>query len=141
MIVLDTDHISLLEQAGSPARDRLAARLESPGTPQATVTIVSYEEQVRGWLGKLKGNQPLRDQIGVYRRLQRQLENYCAFTVVAFEERAATILQELKKQKLKVGTMDLKIASIVLAHDATLLSRNLRDFGRVPGLKVEDWTK
>jgi tRNA(fMet)-specific endonuclease VapC len=32
------------------------------------------------------------------------------------------------------------IAAIVLTRDATLLSRNLRDFGRVPGLKVEDWT-
>jgi tRNA(fMet)-specific endonuclease VapC len=35
--------------------------------------------------------------------------------------------------------MDLKIASIVLAHDATLLSRNLRDFQQVPNLRVEDW--
>ena len=36
--------------------------------------------------------------------------------------------------------MDLKIAAIVLANGATLLSRNLSDFRKVPGLKVEDWT-
>jgi tRNA(fMet)-specific endonuclease VapC len=36
--------------------------------------------------------------------------------------------------------MDLKIAAIALAHKATLLSRNLRDFSRVPDLKVEDWS-
>jgi tRNA(fMet)-specific endonuclease VapC len=36
--------------------------------------------------------------------------------------------------------MDLKIAAIVLAHDATPLSKNLSDFGKVPGLKVADWT-
>lgn len=35
--------------------------------------------------------------------------------------------------------MDLRIASIVLANGATLLSRNLRDFDRVPGLRVENW--
>ena len=35
--------------------------------------------------------------------------------------------------------MDLKIASIVLVHGATLLSSNLQDFERVPGLPVEDW--
>jgi tRNA(fMet)-specific endonuclease VapC len=35
--------------------------------------------------------------------------------------------------------MDLKIASIVLAHNAMLLSRNLRDFQQVPNLRVEDW--
>ena len=42
--------------------------------------------------------------------------------------------------KLRIGTMDRKIAAIALTHDATLISRNLADFRRVPGLKVEDWT-
>jgi tRNA(fMet)-specific endonuclease VapC len=36
--------------------------------------------------------------------------------------------------------MDLRIASIVMANRATLLSRNLVDFRRVPGLDVQDWT-
>jgi tRNA(fMet)-specific endonuclease VapC len=36
--------------------------------------------------------------------------------------------------------MDLKIAAIVLAHDATLLSKNFSDYRKVPGLKVADWT-
>ena len=35
--------------------------------------------------------------------------------------------------------MDLRIASIAIANDATLLSRNLKDFSRVPGLRVENW--
>jgi predicted nucleic acid-binding protein len=38
------------------------------------------------------------------------------------------------------GTMDLKIAAIVLSHDGTLLSKNLSDFRKVPRLKVADWT-
>jgi tRNA(fMet)-specific endonuclease VapC len=45
-----------------------------------------------------------------------------------------------EKANLMIGTMDLRIASIVLAHDATLLSANLSDFRRVPGLKAEDWS-
>jgi tRNA(fMet)-specific endonuclease VapC len=35
--------------------------------------------------------------------------------------------------------MDLKIAATAIANNATLLSRNLKDFNKVPGLKVEDW--
>ena len=42
--------------------------------------------------------------------------------------------------KIRIGTHDLKIAAITLVHDATLLSGNLRDFKKVPGLKVEDWS-
>ena len=41
----------------------------------------------------------------------------------------------------RVATMDLRIAAIVLSQGATLLSRNMVDFGKIPGLKVEDWTK
>ncbi len=35
--------------------------------------------------------------------------------------------------------MDLRIASIVIANGATLLTRNLKDFTRVPDLRVENW--
>ncbi len=38
-----------------------------------------------------------------------------------------------------LGTMDLKIASITLANNAILLSRNLCDLERIPDLRVEDW--
>ena len=47
--------------------------------------------------------------------------------------------ERLKSARLKMSTLDLKIASIALAYDATLLSRNLRDFRQVPALRVESW--
>ena len=47
---------------------------------------------------------------------------------------------ELSKLRLHVGAMDLKIAAITLSQNGLLLSRNLKDFSRVPGLRVEDWT-
>lgn len=61
--------------------------------------------------------------------------------VLSFNEEAQTRFGELRKQCRDLQTLDLRIASIVLAHDATLLSRNLRDFRKVPGLIVEDWTR
>ncbi|MEK6262577.1 MAG: type II toxin-antitoxin system VapC family toxin [Planctomycetota bacterium] len=47
--------------------------------------------------------------------------------------------RRLRSARLNVGAFDLKIAAITLANEATLLSRNLKDFKRVPGLSVENW--
>jgi tRNA(fMet)-specific endonuclease VapC len=139
MIVLDTDHMSLLEQASSEAI-RLRARLAALPLGERTTTIISFEEQMRGWMSYLAKNRSMAHQIEAYRRLQRQLETYSSMVVVGFEERAATEFQRLVKNRLRVGTLDLKIAAIVLARDATLLTRNTADFRKVPGLKFEDWT-
>lgn len=141
MIVLDTDHISLLERVGSLERERLLARLESPGVVAPCVTIISYEEQVRGWMARLAKAPSIKEEVDTYRRLSEQLQNYCALKILEFDERGAVEFQQLRKLKLRIGTMDLKIAAVVLAHGATLLTRNVSDFGRVPGLKIEDWSK
>ena len=67
-------------------------------------------------------------------------EDYSTINILDFDEEAAAELQRLRSMKIRIGTMDLKIAAIVLVHDATLLTRNLVDFRKVPGLKAEDWT-
>jgi tRNA(fMet)-specific endonuclease VapC len=53
---------------------------------------------------------------------------------------AAEEFQRLQKTRIRIGTMDLKIAAIALTSNATLLTRNLIDFRKVPDLKVEDWS-
>ena len=74
-----------------------------------------------------------------YERLGCRIEFFAQWHVLKWDTDAADIFQDLRHQRIRIGTMDLKIASIVLAHNATLLSRNLRDFQQVPGLKTEDW--
>ena len=69
------------------------------------------------------------------------MENCRQWTVLAFDESAAVQYQQLRSLKLKIATMDLKIAAIVLAQSATLITRNVSDFAAVPGLSVEDWTR
>jgi tRNA(fMet)-specific endonuclease VapC len=59
---------------------------------------------------------------------------------VDFDSAAAEAYDNLRRSRIRIGTMDLKIAAIVISLDATLLSRNQRDFRKVPGLKIEDWT-
>ena len=57
----------------------------------------------------------------------------------AVGDAAAAIYLGLRAQRIRIGTMDLRIASIVMSKGAILLSRNLTDFAKVPGLRVEDW--
>ena len=59
--------------------------------------------------------------------------------ILRFSERAASTFGELRQQRVRIGSLDLKIASIALEHGATLLSANARDFDHIPGLRFEDW--
>ena len=74
-----------------------------------------------------------------YQELLRLCDFFTRWHVVLFDEQAASTLQGLRAQRIRIGTMDLKIAAIALVHDALLLSANLRDFQQVPNLRVADW--
>jgi tRNA(fMet)-specific endonuclease VapC len=140
MFVLDTDRLSLLERADSAEGARVRARLRQVPVEQRATTIISFEEQTRGWLTVLARARTQVKEIEAYRRLKRQLQNYCELVVLDYDERAATEYQRLRQARLRIGTQDLKIAAIVLAQDATLFTRNLSDFQRIAGLRIEDWT-
>ena len=137
MLVLDTDHLVEFDR-GSAAGMALQQKLEDAADEVAT-TIISAEEQFRGWLAQIHRQRDPHEQIATYQRLQRRIEFFAAWHLLPWDPDAVDIFQALHRQRIRVGTMDLKIASIVLAHDATLLSRNLRDFQQVPSLRVEDW--
>jgi len=139
MFVLDTDHMSLLEwdnEGSAPLRERLA----DLDPDQVATTIISYEEHIRGWMTYIARARTIAQQVEGYKRLRRHLENYRQVPILDFDEDSATEFQRLRRARIRVGSMDLKIAAIVLAHHGTLLSRNRRDFEKVPGLVVEDWT-
>lgn len=142
IFILDTDVYSLVELRDSPESLRLHARiLEYDGEYKVVTTVVTYEEQTRGWLAYAAKSMEIGHQLKAYERLRRHLLSYLDIEVLAFDARAAEHFLRLRRLKLKVGAADLKIASIALAHGAILLTRNLLHFGRVPGLRAEDWTK
>ena len=62
-------------------------------------------------------------------------------TIIEFDENATEIYKNLKSSKIRIGTMDLKIASIAISRKAILISWNLKDFEQVPNLVVKDWTR
>jgi tRNA(fMet)-specific endonuclease VapC len=138
MLVLDTDVLTLV-QNGDPAAVRLQTRIAASGRIPY-VTVVTMEEQFRGRLADCaRATAPDRYVIAS-RRLRTTFENYIGRNLLDFDDRAVAEFTRLKQLKVRIGTMDLRIASIVLANAATLISRNLRDYEQVPGLQVEDWT-
>jgi len=139
MYVLDTDLLSLLEYPEGRHAQRLQARLDQ-ATEDVVTTIVTYEEQTRGWFALMAKARSVTAQIDVYRRLRRHLENYRSIDVLDFDERAAIEYQRLRSLRLGIGTMDLKIGAIALANSAVLLTRSVSDFKRIPNLVIEDWT-
>lgn len=139
MVLLDTDHMSLLERGGAECK-RIQARLRTIALDDIATTVVSYEEQMRGWLSRIAQAVTQEKQIAIYGELKRQLRNYCDIAVVEYEVNAAAEFERLKQAKIRIGTMDMKIAAVAIANNATLLTRNVSDFGKVPGLKVEDWS-
>jgi len=130
----------VLERRDQPGAMALRWRLASLPAAEVVTTIISYQEQMRGWMAYLAQTRSVAEQVTAYRRLLQHLDNYRRIPVLGFDEAAAVVFQRLRRARLRIGTMDVKIAAIVLSREALLLSRNLADFRQVPGLQVEDWT-
>jgi tRNA(fMet)-specific endonuclease VapC len=139
MYLLDTDHLTILQRGGVEST-ALRTRLAAVRPDQIATTIVSYEEQTRGWMSYMAQARTLDKQVAAYARLQQHLTNFCAIPLAAFDDEAARMFRQLQQARVRIGTMDLKIAAIALVQGAMLLSRNLADFGQVSNLQVEDWT-
>lgn len=138
MIVLDTDHLSVLTDPRQVLRQALLDRIDASGEV-AAISIISVEEQLRGWLAQIRGARDVHKQIVPYIRLAKLIDFLRDWNVIDWNEPAADHFTRLRKARVRIGTQDLKIASIALVADALLLSANLRDFEQIPGLRVEDW--
>ena len=139
MILLDSDHLTVLGYLDDPKCSALTARLEQVGDPSIATTIISFEEQMRGWMAEIHRQRDIHRQTTYYARLGKMIEFFKRWTIVPFASNAADQFLRLRKDRVRIGAQDLKIASIALVHDALLLSANLRDYRKVPGLKVENW--
>lgn len=137
--LLDTDHLSEFVKE-SVSGTRLKRKLQTlDEIHSAATSIVSFEEMMRGWLAEIHGTLNARSQVPLYHQLFRVFEAFDDWDVLKWTNESADVYVGLVRQRLRVKTMDLKIAAIAIQNDATLLSRNLKDFVRVPGLVVEDW--
>jgi tRNA(fMet)-specific endonuclease VapC len=139
MIVLDTDHLSVLERGGAQSLP-LQLRLSRIQANEIVTTIVNYEEQMRGWLARASRAKTLDQLTESYNRLQIHIETFVGIPILPFNAESAAHLERLYAAGIRIGTMDRRIAAIALAHNATLLTRNLTDFEAITALVCEDWT-
>jgi tRNA(fMet)-specific endonuclease VapC len=138
MLVLDSDHLSEYQKGTSEEARRLKQRLDLSTEPYGT-TIITVEETMRGWMAALRRLQDPRRQIRAYASLRQLFRFFATWNVLDWNDAAVDVFESLRQAKVRIGTMDLKIASICLANSATLLTRNNADFGRVPSLQIADW--
>jgi len=137
--LLDTDHISLMDRGGREGQ-AIRSRLKRVPPDDVSASTISYEEQIRGWMSVIAQARTAQQQVPFYRELERLLRFYCLTPLMPFDADAAEHHTRLRQAHVRIGTMDLKIAAIALANNATLLTRNLADFSKVPELKAEDWS-
>jgi len=102
--------------------------MNSSADQDFAATIVTFEEHARGWLAEVQRARDIHQQIRPYDQLLCVVRYFQAWKIVRFGENAARRFQDLRTQRIRIGSMDLKIASIVLENSATLLSANARDF-------------
>ena len=140
MPILDTSPISILERRNAETA-RLSAYLETFPDDSIYITVISYEEQIRGWMSALGSARNPSAQVLPYTKLLEQLENYCNLQILPFDDAAANRFQALRREHRRISSPDLKIAAIALVHNEILITQNTRDFENIVGLKLKDWTR
>lgn len=135
--VLDTDIVGFVQQAHPTVLQHLRAL--SPADVVVT-TIITMEEDIGGWLPACRRARNGAARVHAYTRLEKALRFYQRIVWLPFTDAAATLVDQLQGQKLRLGTHDLCIAAITLSVGGVLVTRNSKDFRRIPGLSMEDWT-
>jgi tRNA(fMet)-specific endonuclease VapC len=132
-----TDTLQLF-QDGNPT---VIAHVSTVAPGDLATSVITIEEQLSGWYTELRQAKRVERLAWAYRRLAATIRFLVKIQIVDFDEPAIQRCQELKKLKLKIRKMDLRIAVTVIERGGVLVTRNIRDFKQVPGLKIEDWSK
>jgi tRNA(fMet)-specific endonuclease VapC len=137
MHILDTDTLTHL-YAGHP---RVIDRLKNLEDPDVFTTIITKIELLRGRFDFLLKAATVNELIRAQQWLDRTEELLSQIVIIPLDEAALMQFERLRNRKKlrKIGRADLLIASIALAHRATIVTRNVRLFRQIPNLKVVNW--
>jgi tRNA(fMet)-specific endonuclease VapC len=136
--LLDTDTLSNFLRG----HEKLSRRILAVPATNVRISIVTVEEMLRGSLDVVNKERQ-KPRIGLpeaYRRLQSLIVDLQRFQVLGYDLSADGTYRQLKAEVKRIGTNDCRIGASALAQEYTVVTANTRDFGQIPGLKVEDWT-
>jgi tRNA(fMet)-specific endonuclease VapC len=138
--ILDTDHASLF-LAGNKA----IVGVVDKHYKDVAITVVTVQELFNGWVGRLNNPTQAKNLTLLYTKLWETTAFIKVITVLNFDKEASDCCDMLKKNSKELAKnkieKDLRIASIALTQNATVVTRNHKDFSQVPNLKLEDWSK
>jgi tRNA(fMet)-specific endonuclease VapC len=135
--LFDTDRLTLFEHGHGPLRSRLAG-LRSDAV---AVSAVTAEEALRGRLARLNRARDGHTRIHSYAQLVATVMVLNRFPLLPFDQASEDQFQLLLALRTRVGSQDLKIAAVALSNNLILITRNRGDFGRIPGLVIDDWSR
>lgn len=135
--LLDTDTFSLWRRGNEILTERLSPALREG---IVGVSVITVEEQLGGWFALLRRANTAEKEARLYTEISRSMSLFALVPVVPLSESALQRFQILKALKLNIGSMDLKIAALALELGVPVVTRNWRDYERVPELHLEDWT-
>ena len=138
MIMFDTDIVSdyFFGAAG------IVARISRLNPTDFFLPIVGVEEMIRGRLDVIRQSQAQNASIPVdvaYYLFSNTLGDLQKFRFLPYSATAHEFFVSWRKSKIRASSQDLRIAAIAVAHQATLVTRNRRDFEVVPGLSLDVW--
>ncbi|HKB01917.1 MAG TPA: type II toxin-antitoxin system VapC family toxin [Gemmataceae bacterium] len=136
VFVLDTDILSLHQRDHSQVHAAVSAR----ATDTLCVSTVTVEEQIGGWSALARSAKTPQEHEHAAMFLSALVASWSRFALVPLTVTAITRFETLVKVHRNVKRNDLRIAAIALELGASVVTRNRRDFGRVPGLAIEDWS-
>lgn len=138
MIAFDTDVLTEVLLGNATFVQRAAAI----PIPEQAVPVIVVEEILRGRLNVIRQAEAGRASVSLaraYELFEESFKDFRRMHILSYTAQAESLYQEWRQQGIRLATHDLRIAAICVAHAARLLSRNRRDFERVPGLTVEFW--
>ena len=138
--ILDTDHVTLWQNN----HPKISKRVREVGITNILVTVVTLQEQLQGRLATINketANTKKPELLSVaYYKLRATQEFFCNVKLLDFDDVANIYYQSLRQQKVSIGTHDLIIAAIALVNQGVVVTRNTKDFSKVPNLLLENWS-